>query len=306
MIMECVPNFSEGRDMEKIEQIVGAFRAKKGVRLLDYSSDADHNRMVATVVGEPSALKVAVLEAIGTAVGLIDLNKHTGEHPRMGAVDVVPFIPIRNCTMDDAIALAGEVGQAVAQHYGLPVFFYERSASAPHRQNLANVRKGEFEGLDEKLLAPEWLPDCGPRRKHPTAGAVAIGARTPLVAYNVNLGTNKLSIAKHIARKVRHSGGGLRYCKAMGVELKERGIVQVSMNLTDYSHTTLYAAFELVKMEARRYGVSVVGSEIIGLAPMAALVDTAAYYLRLENFSAQQVLEAHLMELEKRTFANRG
>jgi glutamate formiminotransferase len=294
--MECVPNFSEGRDTEKIEQIAGAFRAKKGVRLLDYSSDADHNRMVVTAVGEPLALKAAVLEAIGTAVGLIDLNKHTGQHPRMGAVDVVPFIPIRDCTMEEAVALSGEVGRAVAQQYGLPVFFYEKSASAPHRENLANVRKGEFEGLDEKLLLPGWIPDCGPRRKHPTAGAVAIGARMPLIAYNVNLNTNNLDIARRIARKVRHSGGGLRYCKAMGVELKGRGIVQVSMNLTDYSHTTLYAAFELVKMESRRYGVSVAGSEIIGLAPMAALADAAAYYLRLENFSAQQLLEAHLME----------
>jgi glutamate formiminotransferase len=294
--MECVPNFSEGRDKEIIEKIAGAFRAKKGVRLLDYSSDADHNRMVVTAVGESVALKTAVLEAVGTAVERIDMNKHTGQHPRMGAVDVVPFIPIRGCTMEEAIKLAEEVGEAVAQQYGLPVFFYEKSASAPHRENLANVRKGEFEGLDEKLLSPDWIPDCGPCRKHPTAGAVAIGARTPLVAYNVNLGTNNLAIAKCIAGKVRHIGGGLRYCKAMGVELKERGIVQVSMNLTDYSRTALYRAFELVQMEARRYGVSVVGSEIIGLVPMEALADTAAYYLRLENFSAQQVLEAHLME----------
>jgi glutamate formiminotransferase len=296
IFMECVPNFSEGRDKEKIEKITEAFRAKEGVKLLDYSSDADHNRMVVTAIGTPVALKAAVLEAIGTAVGLIDLNRHTGQHPRMGAVDVVPFIPIRGCAMEDAIALAKEVGEAAAQLYNLPVFFYERSASAPHRENLANVRKGEFEGLDEKLRLPDWTPDCGPRQKHPTAGAVAVGARTPLIAYNVNLGTDDPAIARRIAARVRHSGGGLRYCKAMGVELKERGIVQVSMNMTDYSRTALYRAFELVKMEALRYGTPVVGSELIGLAPMDALIDTAAYYLQLENFSAQQVLETHLME----------
>jgi glutamate formiminotransferase len=294
--MECVPNFSEGRDGEKIEKIAGAFRAKKGVRLLDYSSDADHNRMVVTATGEPEPLKAAVLEAIGEAVRLIDLNRHTGQHPRMGAADVVPFIPIRGCSMAEAVALSKEVGEAVARQYGVPVFFYEQSASAPHRENLADVRRGEFEGLDEKLRAPEWIPDCGPCRKHPTAGAVAIGARTPLIAYNVNLGTDNLAVAKQIAGKVRHSGGGLRYCKAMGVELKERGIVQVSMNLTDYTHTALYRAFELVRMEARRYGVPVTGSEIIGLVPMDALADTAAYYLQLEHFSARQVLETHLME----------
>ena len=296
MLMECVPNFSEGRNTETIEQIAGAFRARQNVRLLDYSNDADHNRMVVTAAGEPQALKAALLEAIGTAVERIDLNRHTGQHPRMGAVDVVPFIPIRGCTMEDAISLAEEVGRAVALQYGLPVFFYEKSARAPHRENLAHVRKGEFEGLDEKLLSPDWIPDCGPRRKHPTAGAVAIGARNPLVAYNVNLATNNPDIARQIAKKIRHSGGGLRYCKAMGVELKERGIVQVSMNLTDYTHTALYRAFELVGIEARRYGVSVAGSEIVGLIPMEALADTAAYYLGLENFSTQQVLEAHLME----------
>jgi glutamate formiminotransferase len=295
-IMESVPNFSEGRNLETVEKIAGAFRAKEGVRLLDYSRDADHNRMVVTAAGEPIALKAAVLEAIGVAVAEIDLNRHTGQHPRMGAVDVVPFIPLRGCTMDEAIALSKEVGREAAERYALPVFLYEQSASAPHRANLANVRKGEFEGLDEKLRSADWTPDFGARRKHPTAGAVAIGARTPLIAYNVNLGTADLSVADRIARKVRHLGGGLRYCKAMGVALKERGCVQVSMNLTDYSHTALYQAFELVRIEARRYGVAVTGSEIIGLAPLEALVDTAAYYLGLENFSAQQVLETHFME----------
>lgn len=295
-IMECVPNFSEGRDLVKIEKIVESFRAKAGVKLLDYSNDEDHNRLVVTVVGEPEALQSAVLEAIGRAVELIDLNHHTGQHPRMGAVDVVPFIPIKGCTMEDAVALSKAVGEQVAALYHLPVFLYEKSASASYRENLAAVRKGEFEGMAVKIKEPEWKPDYGDAERHPTAGTVAIGARMPLVAYNVNLGTSNLEIASSIAKKIRFIGGGLRYCKAMGVELKDRGIVQVSINMTDYTHTALYRAFELVRIEARRYGVSVVGSEIIGLVPMEALIDTASYYLGLENFSMNQVLEARIME----------
>ncbi len=288
--MECVPNFSEGRDLEKIDKIVAPFRARQGVKLLDYSNDEDHNRLVVTVVGEPEPLRDAVLEAIGIAVRLIDLNKHQGQHPRMGAVDVVPFIPIKNVTMEDAIALSKEVGEEVAKRYDLPVFLYEKSATAPHRENLAAIRKGEFEGMAEKITQPEWQPDFGPARRHPTAGTVAIGARMPLIAYNINLSTPSLEIAHDIAKKKRFIGGGLRYCKAMGVELKDRGITQVSINMTDYTRTALYRAFELVRIEARRYGVSIVGSEIIGLVPVEALVDTAAYYLGLENFTMKQVL----------------
>ncbi|WP_286155734.1 glutamate formimidoyltransferase [Parabacteroides goldsteinii] len=293
-IMECVPNFSEGRDLGKIEKIIEPFRARQGVKLLDYSNDEDHNRLVVTVVGEPEALKAALLEAVGQAVALIDLNRHSGQHPRMGAVDVIPFIPIKGCTMDEAIALSKEVGEQIATLYQVPVFLYEKSATAPHRENLAAVRKGEFEGMAEKIKLAEWQPDFGPAE--PTAGTVAVGARMPLVAYNVNLGTADLNIASDIARKIRFIGGGLRYCKAMGVELKERGIVQVSINMTDYTRTALYRAFELVKIEARRYGVAVVGSEIIGLVPMEALIDTASFYLGLENFSMNQVLEARIME----------
>ena len=214
----------------------------------------------------------------------------------MGAADVVPFIPIKGCTMDEAIALSKEVGARVAEAYNLPVFLYEKSASAPHRENLAAIRKGEFEGMAEKIHQPEWKPDFGPAERHPTAGTVAIGARMPLVAYNINLDTPSLEIAHGIAKKVRFIGGGLRFCKAMGVELKERGITQVSMNLTDYSKTAIYRAHEMVRFEARRYGVNIVGSEIIGLVPMEALIDTAAYYLGLENFSMQQVLESRIME----------
>ena len=293
-IMECVPNFSEGRDLQKIDKIAAPFRGKQGVKLLDYSNDEDHNRLVVTVVGEPEPLRDAVLEAIGVAVELIDLNHHQGQHPRMGAVDVVPFIPIRNVTMEEAVALSKEVGKEVAKRYNLPVFLYEKSASAPHRENLAAVRKGEFEGMAEKIKQPEWHPDFGLAERHPTAGTVAIGARMPLVAYNINLNTPSLEIAHDIAKKIRFIGGGLRYCKAMGVELKDRGITQVSINMTDYTRTALYRAYELVRVEARRYGVSIVGREIIGLVPMEALIDTASYYLGLENFSMEQVLEARM------------
>ena len=294
--MECVPNFSEGRDLEKVEKIVAPFRGRPDVKLLDYSSDPDHNRTVVTVVGEPEALAKAVVESIGIAVELIDLNHHQGQHPRMGAADVVPFIPVKGCTMDDAIAISKQVGSEVAEKFGVPVFLYEKSASSPARENLAAVRKGEFEGMAEKIKLPEWKPDFGPAERHPTAGTVAIGARMPLVAFNINLNTPDLNIAHDIAKKIRFIGGGLRFVKAMGVELKDRGITQVSINMTDYTRTALYRAFEMVRFEARRYGVNIVGSEIIGLVPMNALIDTAVYYLGIENFSTDQVLEARIME----------
>jgi glutamate formiminotransferase / 5-formyltetrahydrofolate cyclo-ligase len=295
-IIECVPNFSEGRDREKMEKIVEPFRAQEGVKLLDYQSDKDHNRMVVTVVGQPVPLKEAVVAAVGKAVELIDLRKHEGQHPRMGAVDVVPFIPIKNMQMEEAIDLSREVAAEISASYGLPVFLYEESATAPHRKNLAAVRKGQFEGMHDKISQPEWSPDFGPAQVHPSAGAVAVGARMPLVAFNVNLDTSNLHIADSIARKVRYLTGGLRFCKAIGVELKDRGIVQVSMNMTDFTKTALYRSMELIRIEARRYGVNVVGSEIIGLVPMAALMDCAVYYLGVENFSMEQVLESRLME----------
>ncbi len=295
-IVECVPNFSEGRDPEKIEKIVAPFRGKTGVKLLDYQRDHDHNRLVVTTVGEPEALKAAVLEAMAAAVAAIDLRTHQGQHPRMGAVDVVPFIPVKNVSLKEAVALSREVGAAAAESLKLPVFLYEESATAPHRRNLAEIRKGQFEGMPAKIRTPEWQPDFGPAAVHPTAGVTAVGARMPLVAYNVNLGTPNLDIANDIARKVRHLSGGLRYCKALGIELKDRGIVQVSMNMTDYTKTALYRAFELIRIEARRWGIPVVGSEIVGLVPMGALVDTAAYYLQLENFTPEQVLESRIYE----------
>jgi glutamate formiminotransferase len=293
-IIECVPNFSEGRDLLKLEKILDVFRGRNNVKLLDYSSDEDHNRTVVTLVGEPDALKSAMIEAIGKAVELIDLTKHEGQHPRMGAVDVIPFIPIKNVTVEEADKLAREVAMEAAKLYGLPFFLYEKSASAPHRENLATVRKGQFEGMAEKMKDSMWKPDFGPETIHPTAGVTAIGARMPLVAFNVNLSTNNLEIASKIAKQVRHINGGFRYVKALGIELEDRGIVQVSMNLTDYTKTSIYRVFETIKMEAQRYGVNIVGSEIVGLLPLQAIVDTADYYLRLENFNLDQVLETRL------------
>ncbi len=295
-LIECVPNFSEGRDREKMERIVAPFRGRSGVRLLDYQADADHNRMVVTALGEPAAMAAAVVEAVGEAVAVIDMTTHTGQHPRMGACDVVPFVPVRNIEMAEAVAVSKEVAAALADRFGLPVFLYEASASRPERRGLAAIRKGQFEGMAEKLRSPDWRPDYGPATVHPTAGVTAVGARMPLVAFNVNLGTPDLAIADAIARKVRHIGGGLRYCKGIGVALADRGIVQVSMNLTDFTRTALYTALELVRVEARRYGVPVVGSEIVGLVPMAALIDSAVYYMGIEDFSSDQILEARLLE----------
>ena len=294
IIMETVPNFSEGRQTETVERIADCFRGKEGVRLLDYSADKDHNRSVFTVIGAPEPLKQAVIKAAGTGIELIDLRRHQGQHPRMGAVDVIPFIPIRNCTIEDADKVAREVGQALGLEYGQPVFLYERSATKPNRENLSEIRKGEFEGMAEKMKDPSWAPDFGPAIPHPSAGVTAVGARMPLVAFNINLGTDKLDIAKAIAKLVRHSSGGFRYVKAMGVMLEERNIAQVSMNVTDYTQTSLYRIFELVKLEAARYGVPVVGSELIGLSPLKALVDCAEYYLQLEQFRMDQVLETRL------------
>jgi len=295
-IIECVPNFSEGRNPENIEKIVAPFRGKKDVKLLDYQTDEDHNRMVVTVVGEPNGLKAAVIEAVGCAIDVIDMRTHQGQHPRMGATDVVPFIPIKNISVEEAIAFSKEIAEEVAQKYSLPIFLYEKSASRPERQNLAHIRKGQFEGMAEKIKQPQWKPDFGPQKIHSSAGVTAMGARMPLVAYNVNLDSNNMEIANEIARKVRHINGGLRYCKGIGIELKDRGVVQVSMNMTDYTRTALYRVFELIKVEARRYGVNVIGSEIVGLVPLEALMDTAAYYLGLEKFSIDQVLESRIWE----------
>jgi len=295
-LVECVPNFSEGRNPDIIQKILTPFFKTPGVKLLDYSSDKDHNRTVVTIMGEPLGVKKAILEAAGIAVENIDLRNHQGAHPRMGAIDVVPFIPLRDYSMQDAVILARETAQAMAEQYDLPVFLYEKAATAPARENLANIRKGEFEGLEEKMLQPEWKPDFGPDKPHPSAGACAVGARMPLIAFNINLHTSNLDIANQIARCIRHISGGLRYCKAMGVELREKGMVQVSINMTDYTKTSLYRVFEMVKFEARRYGVAIAGSEIIGLTPMQALLDAAVYYMRIEDFGLNQVIEYRMLE----------
>jgi glutamate formiminotransferase len=295
-ILECVPNFSEGTDGEKIKKIADCFRGAAGVRLLNYSSDKEHNRTVITAIGEPKPLCEAVIRSIGTAVGLIDLNKHTGQHPRIGAADVVPFIPIKNVTMDEAIEASKRVAAAINKKYGIPVYLYEKSAVSPERENLAAIRKGEFEGLAEKMKKPGWAPDFGAAAPHKTAGATVVGARMPLIAFNVNLNTASLETASDIAKKIRHVGGGLRFCKAMGVALSDRKQTQVSINMTDFTKTTLYSAIEMVRCEARRYGVTVVGSEIIGLVPMDALVDAAEYYLQIENFSKNQIIETAIAE----------
>ena len=295
-ILECVPNFSEGRDLEIIEKIVDPFRNTDGVKLLDFQTDEDHNRSVVTLVGEPKPLKNAVVESMGIAIKLIDMRNHTGQHPRMGAIDVVPFIPVKDITVDEAIGVSKAVAEQVANAYRLPIFLYEQSAAKPERRNLATIRKGQFEGMAEKIKEPDWVPDYGPAEIHPTAGVTAMGARMPLVAYNVNLNTPDIEIANQIAKRVRHISGGLRYCKGIGIELKDRGIVQVSLNMTDYTRTALYRVFELIKIEAQRWGVNVIGSEVIGLIPMQALIDCAEYYLGIENFSMEQVLEARIYE----------
>lgn len=295
-LISCVPNFSEGRDIEKIDRIVNPFRGKYGVKLLDYTRDEFHNRVVVTVVGEPQAIKEALIEAMGVATDLIDLRYHKGQHPRMGATDVVPFIPVRNVSMEEAVLFSKEVAKEVADKLNIPIFLYEKSATNPLRENLAVIRKGEFEGMAEKLTQNQWKPDYGPHTVHTTAGVTAIGARMPLIAFNVNLDTPNLDIATQIAKKVRYIGGGLRYCKALGVAHDDDKITQVSLNMTDYTRTALYRAFELVKIEAKRYGVNVIGSELIGIIPMQAIVDTASYYLGLEDFSMEQILETRLVE----------
>lgn len=295
-VIECVPNISEGRDRERVREIADAVRATPGARLLDVSSDTSHNRSVLTFVGDTAALRAAVAALFDAAIPRIDLTRHRGEHPRMGAVDVVPFIPIRGTDVDECVALSREVAAEIASRHQIPVYLYEDSATSEARRNLAEIRKGEFEGFAEKMKEPQWSPDFGPSRPHPTAGVVAVGARPPLIAYNINLGTRDLRVADTIARSIRHIGGGFRFVKAMGVELADRGQVQVSINMTNFKKTPLHRVFECVKSEAERYGVPIVGSEIVGLTPAEALFLAAEHYLRLEEFSSNQVLEMRLLE----------
>ena len=293
-IIESIPNVSEGRRPDVVERFADAVRNTPGVRLLDYSSDASHNRSVFTLVGDADSLKRATLALFEQAVAAIDLRRHSGEHPRLGAVDVVPFVPIEGATMDDCVRLAKDVGAVVADRFSVPVFLYEEASADPLRKNLEDIRRGEFEGLAARMRTPGWAPDFGPAAPHPSAGASVIGARMPLIAYNINLNTDRLDVAKKIAAAIRHSSGGLRYVKAMGVKLDDRNLAQVSMNLTNYQKTPIFRVFELVKREAGRYGVTVLESEIVGLVPSAALVSSAEFYLQLERFGGEQILENKL------------
>jgi glutamate formiminotransferase len=290
-----VPNVSEGRRQDVLDACADAVR-QAGARLLDVKPDAAHNRTVYTFAGEPDVVRAAVLALVAAVLPRIDLRQHSGEHPRLGAIDVVPFIPIDGVTMADCVALAGAVALEVAERHHLPVFLYEEAAAHPGRRNLEDIRRGEFEGLADKMTRLEWAPDFGPATPHPSAGAVVIGARMPLIAYNINLATDRLDVARRIAAAVRFSSGGLRYVKAMGIALADRGIVQVSMNLTNYQKTPIHRVFELVKREAERDGVAVLESEIVGLVPAGALTDAAAWYLQVAGFTSGQVLENKLRD----------
>ncbi|MBR1989186.1 MAG: glutamate formimidoyltransferase [Firmicutes bacterium] len=295
-IIESIPNISEGRNQEVIEAVVDQIRTTPGCTLLNYSSDPNHNRTVITYIGDAKGVEEASVKLAKKAVELIDLTKHTGEHPRMGAVDVMPFVPIKDATNEECIELSKVVGKRIAEEADLPVFLYEMSAQKAARKNLATVRKGQFEGMAEKVKDPEWEPDFGGARIHPTGGVVAVGARPPLVAYNLNLNTSDVEIAKAIAKIIREKDGGLANVKAMGFMLEDRNIAQVSINMTDYRVTPLYRVTEMVKMEAAKYGVQVIGSEVIGLCPMKALIDSAEYYLQIENFDFDgQVLENYIL-----------
>ena len=296
MLVECIPNVSEGRRPEIVEAMASAIRVVPGVRLLDCSSDASHHRSVFTFAGAPDAVAQAVFALFERAVADIDLRTHHGEHPRLGAVDVVPFVPIEGVTMAECVVLARRVGGEIARRFGVPVYLYEEASSNPARKNLEDIRRGEFEGLAAKMASDGWAPDFGPSTPHPTAGAAVIGARMPLIAYNINLATDRLDVAKKIAAGIRQSSGGYRYVKAAGFKLDARGIVQVSMNLTNYEKTPIFRVFETVKREAARYGVTVLESEIVGLVPSAALHAAAEFYLQIGGFKADQVLENRLRD----------
>ncbi|MDR1731354.1 MAG: glutamate formimidoyltransferase [Synergistaceae bacterium] len=295
-LVECVPNFSEGQRPEVVSAIVDAARAVPEVRVLDYSSDPAHNRTVLTFVGEPQAVKKAAFDCCAKAAELIDMEKHRGGHPRIGATDVIPFIPVVGVTMEECVALAHDLGKEIADKLSIPIYFYEAAAKRPQMKALPDVRKGEYEGLKEAIKTPERAPDEGPHAMHPTAGATVVGARPFLVAFNINLDTPNVSLAKKIAQTIRAARGGYVNCRAIGLLLDDQEISQVSINMTDYTSTPLHRVFETVKSEAARYGINVVGSEVIGLTPMQALIDAAEFYLRLEGFKRDQILEARLLE----------
>lgn len=290
----CIPNYSEGRDLEKVDRIVECFRAKENVKLVDYQPDKDHNRTVVEVIGEPEAVIGCLMESVKVAMEVIDMSQHEGGHPRMGAVDVVPFIPITDLTTEDCVGYAQRVGKAIGD-LGIPVYLYEDAATSKGRTNLAKVRKGQYEGFFEKIKEAEWKPDFGPAEMNAKSGCTAVGARFHLIAFNVNLHTTDKAIADAIAKKVRHIGGGLAKVKAIGLSLEEKGMVQVSMNLVDYRKSAIYQALEMIKFEAARYGVQVGETELIGMVPLQALVDSAAYYLQCHELRTDQIIETLLI-----------
>lgn len=300
-LVECIPNFSvsQQKDPAAFQALVDTAKAAPGCTLLDVQTDGSHNRCVFTMVGAPEAMGEAAFQLCKRASEVIDLRKHQGQHPRMGATDVIPFVPQMDMTVEECVALSKEVARRIWEELRIPSFLYEDSASTPKRKNLAACRKGQFEGMPEKLLQPEWAPDFGERAVHPTAGITAIGARMPLIAFNVNLDTADVSIASRIAKAIRGSSGGFQYCKAIGILLEDRNIAQVSMNMVNYEGTPLYYAYEMIRALADRYGVRILSSELVGLTPAKALVDCAEYYLKLERFHCrEQVMEYHLIGLE--------
>lgn len=295
-LIECIPNFSEGRDQKVIDGLTAVAQSVPGVSLFDVQSDESHNRCVYTLVGSPEGIEEVAFQLAKKAMETIDMTKHEGAHPRMGATDVIPFVPTMDVTVEECVAMSKRVAQRIWDELKIPSFLYEDSASSPDRTNLAAVRKGQFEGMPEKLKQPEWAPDYGEREIHPTAGIIAIGARMPLVAFNINLDTDDVEIAKAIAKSIRGSSGGYKYCKALGVKIEERNMAQVTMNMVNYEGTPLYRVYETVRFEAARWGVNIVGTEIVGLTPAKALIDAAEYYLKIENFDCRkQVLEYHLI-----------
>lgn len=295
-LVECIPNFSEGRDKDKINSLVKMAKSVGGVSLLDHSSDVNHNRSVFTLMGDIEGIEEVIFRLTKLASEIINLNVHKGEHPRMGATDVIPFVPIKDVTVEECVELSKRVGKRIADELNIPVFLYEDSCTRENCRNLADIRKGEFEGMKEKMLDEKWHPDFGPSEPHHSAGVVAVGARFPLVAFNVNLSTSDIKIAKAIAKSIRGSNNGYKYCKAIGVMLEDRNIAQVSMNLVNYELTPIYRVFEAIRFEAKRYGVTIVGSELIGLAPAQALLDASSYYLQLEGFDPKkQIIEYKLI-----------
>jgi len=296
-LIECVPNFSEGRRDEVIEAIVEPFRNKKGCALFDYRADKDHNRLVVSLGGQPDSLQEAILEAAQIAISSIDLSQHQGSHPRIGAVDVIPFVPLQNITMEECVDLAHKFGQRYYKETGVPVYFYEQAALKPERKNLEVIRRGQYEVLKKEVVNQERYPDVGEPSLHPSAGATVIGARKFLIAFNVNLGTNDVNIAREIAKVVRSSSGGLGYIKCIGLPLKERGLAQVSVNIVDYEKNSLYRVLELIRMEAKKWNIPVKETEIYGMIPAKAILDSMSYYMQVSGFNPSQVIELRLLQM---------